>query len=472
MSPASRYEVLVRIATGGMASVFVGRLKTQIGTSRLVALKRPHPFILADRKLRRSVIEEARTASAIHHANVVSVVDVELVDDAPVLVLEYVEGATLSELMRRAVDLPDVAFAPIAMRILLDTARGLQAAHELGILHRDVTPQNVLVGIDGVARLSDFGIAKSAAQRAEPTATGSLKGKLGYLPPEYVTDRTFVVASDLFAFAVVAWEALTKRRLFGGGTEIDTLAKIIGLIRPTLDEVEPDLVAFEPTFARALDRDPTTRHGSIAELANELEAIAERSIGIASPSEVAAFVTRACGEQLAARRAVLEAAEPRPAEEMESLPLRAPTARDEIETASVTDQPITAPLASARSAPSAEPAIASAPPRRSRVGLLAALGVALVAIITVSFVVLRARATSTAAPSTDATSAPSSVASESATPPVVDPPSSVASPASSAAPVRAGARPRPGTRPPPTGAKPSSGPRVYPSHAPPNPYAP
>jgi eukaryotic-like serine/threonine-protein kinase len=473
LSAPSRYEVLVRIATGGMASVFVGRLKTQVGVSRLVALKRPHPFILADRKLRRSVIEEARTASAIHHANVVSVVDVELIDDAPILVLEYVEGATLSELVRRAADLPEVDFAPIAMRIILETARGLHAAHELGILHRDVTPQNVLVGIDGVSRLSDFGIAKSAAQRAEPTATGSLKGKLGYLAPEYVFDRSFVVASDLFSFAVVAWEALTKRRLFGGGSEVDTLAKIIALVRPPLDEVAPHLVPFEPALARALGREPTERHGSVAELASELEEIAEGSIGIASPAEVAAFVARACGEQLAARRAVLAAAEPRPAEEMEDLPLRAPNARDEIETASVSDPAAAAP-AIALPTPVA---INAMPTSRSRGPLVAAISAGVVVVGAIGFLAMRSRAT----PPPPTAQAPPAVAiapsaSASAGPP---PEETAVAPSSTAAPVpRANTRGRPATRPPApgaTGAKtPSTGsaPRAYPSHAPPNPYAP
>lgn len=467
MSAASRYEVLVRIATGGMASVFVGRLKAQLGVSRLVALKRPHPFILADPKLRKSVIEEARTASAIHHANVVAVVDVELVDDEPVLVLEYVEGATLSELVRGAEAIPEVAFAPIAMRILLDTARGLHAAHEMGVLHRDVTPQNVLVGVDGVGRLSDFGIAKSSG-RAEPTVTSSLKGKLGYLAPEYVASRAFVVESDLFSLAVVAWEALTKRRLFGGGNEVETLSKIVLLERPPLP---PELAAFEPVLARALAREPTDRPTSVAAFARELEAAATASIGIASQAEVGAFVSRACGAQLNERRAALAAATPRPAEEMEDLPLRAPTARDEIETASVTDPP--APReAAARPLPAPAPASPASPRVAPWVGLIA---LALIVLGVVAFVALRSSSpTAASAPAVASASASSAsndapVASAASAAPV-----ETAAPTAAAPPPRAnsrgvrGNRGVVGTKPAP----PAHGPAAFPSHAPPNPYAP
>lgn len=467
MSAPSRYEVLVRIATGGMASVFVGRLKAQLGVSRLVALKRPHPFILADAKLRKSVIEEARTASAIHHANVVAVVDVELVEGEPVLVLEYVEGATLSELIRGTLAMPDAAFAPIAMRIVLDTARGLHAAHALGVLHRDVTPQNVLVGVDGVARLSDFGIAKSFAPggRAEPTTTGSLKGKLGYLAPEYVASRTFVVASDLFSLAVVAWEALTTRRLFGGGTEVETLTKIIALDRPPLP---PELEAFEPVLARALAREPGDRPASIEAFANELEAAAKASIGVASQAEVAAFVVRACGDALRMRKAALEAATPRPAEEMEDLPLRAATARDEVETASVTDPLPHAPPPPASAAP---PAVAP-PVRKSRVPpvLIVATTIVAFAGVALVFVVMAMRAPKEAATPIAKASVESPVEAPSASP---APAESSPAPPAATAPIRAQSRAVRGNRAPTV--KPASsahGPGPFPSHAPPNPYAP
>lgn len=454
-----------------MASVFVGRLKAQLGVSRLVALKRPHPFILADPKLRKSVIEEARTASAIHHANVVAVVDVELVDDEPVLVLEYVEGATLAELVRGADTLPEVAFAPIAMRILLDTARGLHAAHEMGVLHRDVTPQNVLVGVDGVGRLSDFGIAKSSG-RAEPTVTSSLKGKLGYLAPEYVASRAFVVESDLFSLAVVAWEALTKRRLFGGGNEVETLSKIVRLERPPLPS---ELAAFEPVLARALAREPTDRPTSVAAFARELEAAATASFGIASQAEVGAFVTRACGAQLNDRRAALAAATPRPAEEMEDLPLRAPTARDEIETASVTDAPSPR-AAEARPLPAPSPSPSPASPAARRLAPIVGLvAVALIVLGVGAFVALRSSSpTATSTPPAASSSASSAsndapVASAASTAPV-----ETAAPAAAAPPPRANSRGVRGNRGV-AGTKPAAsahGPAAFPSHAPPNPYAP
>jgi eukaryotic-like serine/threonine-protein kinase len=170
----SRYEVLAKIATGGMATVHVARVRGAVGFSRLVAVKRPHPFVVADVDLRKQLEAEARVASLIHHPNVVSVLDVEEIDGELVLVMDYVEGCTLKALVDHAV----AAGTPstrVVVRVLLDVAAGLHAAHRLrdgqgtllGVVHRDVSPQNVLVGLDGAARLADFGTRRSR-RRAAP----------------------------------------------------------------------------------------------------------------------------------------------------------------------------------------------------------------------------------------------------------------------------------------------------------------
>src|SRR6185312_9976595 len=156
-SPQSRYEVLAKLAAGGMATVYVGRTRGALGFSRLVAIKRPHPFVVDNPSLVRQLESEARVSSLIHHTNVVSVLDVETIGGEVALVLDYVEGCTLRELFD-APFLAPVAADRVRLRIILDAARGLHAAHSLtdaagrplGIVHRDVSPQNMLVGLDGI----------------------------------------------------------------------------------------------------------------------------------------------------------------------------------------------------------------------------------------------------------------------------------------------------------------------------------
>ncbi len=309
----SRYERLGKIATGGMATVFVGRARGAVGFSRLVAIKKPHPFVSEDPALRKGLEYEARIASMIHHPHVVSVLDVELQGDDLSLILDYVDGGSLSDIMahtkRTGTRLP----AGVAIRIALDVASGLHAAHvlrgehgePLGIVHRDVSPQNVLVGLDGLARLTDFGIAK-AAEALEQTATNVMKGKIGYLPPEYIEARTFDVRSDEHALAVVAWEALTAQRLFRGANDLETMQHILerGPLPPSA--VHADLAPLDPVFARALARDPSDRFASVAAFAETLEDVARRYMRVASSREVAAVVEEAVGDTVRARRSSAE----------------------------------------------------------------------------------------------------------------------------------------------------------------------
>jgi eukaryotic-like serine/threonine-protein kinase len=311
----SRYEVLAKIATGGMATVFVGRARGAVGFSRLVAIKRPHPFVADDPLLRRSLEHEARIASMIHHPNVVSVLDVELRGDELTLVLDYVDGGTLSDLSRHASDTKVTIPTGVAVRIVLDVASGLHAAHvlcdssgaPLGVVHRDLSPQNVLVGQDGHSRLTDFGIAKIASE-IDHTATEVMKGKVGYMAPEYIEARTFDARSDQYALAVVAWEALAGRRLFRGANDVDTLRTILERGAPLLSEAAPDLAALDGVFGRALARDPSLRFESVAAFANELEDHARRHAKVATYGEVATVVEAAVGARLRQRRASIETA--------------------------------------------------------------------------------------------------------------------------------------------------------------------
>jgi hypothetical protein len=328
---SSRYEVLAKIASGGMATVFVGRVRGAVGFSRLVAVKRPHAFVSKDLEMKEGLEHEARIASMIHHPHVVSILDVELLGNELALILDYVEGGTLQDLVAHAMKHEAPLPIGVAVRIVLDTASGLHAAHvlrdsagtSLGIVHRDVSPQNILVGIDGQSRLTDFGIAKIANQ-CEQTASGILKGKLAYLPPEYVASRGFDPRSDEYALAVVAWEILAGRRMFAGLTDGEVLRQIVNGVAPALSAVRAELAPLDPVFARALARDPADRYESVAAFAEELEAraregarergreIATEQGWVASHGEVGTLVDSAVGAKVRQRRAAIEASLPLP----------------------------------------------------------------------------------------------------------------------------------------------------------------
>ena len=304
----SRYEPLLLLGTGGMASVHVGRLRGADGSSRLVALKRAHAHVKEDVSLANGMRNEARLASRLHHPNVVSVLDVEEDEGDLVLVLDYVEGCTLASLLAK---MPAPRGRPREMvRVILDIAAGLHAAHQatdedghlLGVVHRDVSPSNVLLGTDGVARVSDFGIAKAQFAERERTETGLLKGKASYMAPEYVLHQRASPASDLFSLGIVAWEALTGTRLFKGATEIDTLERIVSATVHPMAEHDRALAPLDPVVLRALSRLPEDRQTSVDELAAELAAVARRHDLLGSHHEVSALIEAVAGAALAERR--------------------------------------------------------------------------------------------------------------------------------------------------------------------------
>lgn len=312
LPPSSRYELLFKLASGGMASVYVGRLRGAGGFWRLVAIKKAHAHLVEDPTFRRMLVDEARLASKIHHPNVVGVLDVEQFQDHLLLVMDYVEGASLSDVLgaRGQAPLPP----RLAVRIALDACAGLRAAHELTdasgkplhIVHRDVSPQNLLVGVDGVARLADFGIAKSAQQGAT-TTTGALKGKLAYMAPEYVDGKPPDQRSDVFGLGVVIWEALANRRLFRGESEVDTLKRIVGSPAPLLSSVAPWIGAeLDPVLSAALAKDPEERFASAKALGNALEIAARKADLVGSAEDVGALVRTLFEGPLSERRRFIQ----------------------------------------------------------------------------------------------------------------------------------------------------------------------
>lgn len=296
-----------------MATVFVGKQVGAFGFQRLVALKRPHQHLVEDPRFAKTLLAEARLASRILHVNVVGIRDVVAEGGAIYLVMDYIEGASLREFIVEASKQGVRPPAAAAIRIVLDACAGLHAAHcltdergePLGVVHRDISPQNILVGSDGVSRVVDFGIAKCANSGEDSTTTGTLKGKFSYMAPEYIRGGKVDRRADVFSMAVVAWEALSGLRLFQAETHAESVFRVLNDKVPLLGELQPELATLDPVLARGLDRDPETRYATVEAFASELEAAARGVGGAGSPSDVARLVGILFGERLSARAAQL-----------------------------------------------------------------------------------------------------------------------------------------------------------------------
>ena len=304
------YEALLQLATGGMATVYVARQIGAGGFERLVVVKRVHPHLLANREFSDMFRDEARVAAMLHHPNVVAVTDVVESDGELFLVMEYIDSVAVSTLLKAAVDLEQRLPTSVVARVMVDALSGLHAAHEaidmrgnrLEIVHRDVSPQNVIVGVDGTSRLIDFGVAK-AEHRLTETRSGSVKGKSGYMSPEQARGQPIDRRADLFSAGIVLWEALCGARLFRGETDFETFHRIVeGPIPPPSSRAPSVTPRLDAVVLKALARDPAARFQTAAEFTEALEGACPH----APPREVAAIVKAYCGERVDGRRATLQ----------------------------------------------------------------------------------------------------------------------------------------------------------------------
>jgi serine/threonine protein kinase len=300
-----RYALYGEIAAGGMATVHYGRLTGPVGFSRTVAIKRLHAQFAKNPDFVSMFLDEARLAARIRHPNVVQTLDVVALEGELFLVMDYVQGESLHRLLRAARTKKQPIAPAIASAIVCGALHGLHAAHEatseqgepLGIVHRDVSPQNVLVGADGIPRVLDFGVAK-AEGRITTTRDGQVKGKLAYMAPEQLRRGTIDRRTDVFAAGIVLWESLTLRRLFHGDSEGNVVTSV-------LEEriVPPSAIAgglpegLDDVVLRALDRDQSKRFGTAREMALALEAV----VPFASPTRVGEWVEGLVGDLLASR---------------------------------------------------------------------------------------------------------------------------------------------------------------------------
>ena len=363
-----RYVLGPRLGSGGMATVTFGIASGALGFARPVAIKRIHATPHESSELRAAIRDEARIASRVRHPNVVSVLDVVEEGDEIGIVLEYIHGETLAALLRRCVAQSVALPLGVTLSIIVDILHGLHAAHAardergfaLDIVHRDVSPQNVLVGADGIARVLDFGIAK-AHNRFDVTRDGVVKGKLSYMAPEQLGGDVSP-ATDTYAAGLVLWEALAGRPPFAGVDNYAALmARVLaGVFDPPSKYCAQIPAAVDAIIAKALALNAQARFATAAEMAGALEATGL----LATRSAVAAIVNQLAREVLDARARVVALLE------------RGLPADD------------AAPVVALEKT-SAEPVMRDAPRRTGRHRLVPALAVLLLAAIPASFAAQR-----------------------------------------------------------------------------------
>ncbi len=307
-----RYRIYEPIAAGGMATVHFARLVGEVGFARTVAVKRLHPKRWGNSEMVASLVDEARLASRIQHPHVVPTLDVFVANAELFVVMEYVTGESFARLLRGYIERAEPVPTPLALGVVVGVLQGLHAAHEakselgkpLNIVHRDVSPQNVIVGIDGLPRVLDFGIAK-AADRLTSTTAGQIKGKIRYMAPEQSRGEKVSRATDVYAAGIVLWEALAGKRLYQSEADV-ARAVVYREEPPELSSVNP---AIDPRLSdavkRALAYDAVDRFQDAQSFANALEDAAE----IAPARRLAEWVRTVAAEALAERETKLAAIE-------------------------------------------------------------------------------------------------------------------------------------------------------------------
>lgn len=311
-----RCELFAEIAHGGMATVYLGRWLGAGGFAKTVAVKALHRQYARDPEFVRMFLDEARVVARVRHPNVMPTIDLVEDEGELFIVMDFVQGTTLAHLLRQMKRRRERMPIGIALRIITGVLQGLHAAHEatnergepMEIIHRDISPENVMVGIDGYARLIDFGIA-SALGRATTTKENQVKGKPSYLSPEQVLGDPLDRRTDVYSAAVVLWEALTGRRLFKGDNLGALTFQIVhGEVEAPSARRKDVSAAIDGVVMRGLARDRAERWASAEDMAEELERIG----GQASLREVGAWVREVAAERLERAERTLQAVEAAP----------------------------------------------------------------------------------------------------------------------------------------------------------------
>jgi len=307
------YRIVGSLATGGMAEIFLGRKLGAEGFARSVVIKRILPHLARDEGFVNMFLDEARITAGLRHPNVVSVEELQRDGDDLYMVMEYLAGESASALLRALVKEGRPLAPELAAYIVAEACAGLHAAHtlkdeagvELGVVHRDVSPQNVVVTYDGSVKVLDFGIAQ-ARQRLTKTETGMLKGKFDYMSPEQIQNEPLDRRSDVFALGVVLYEMLTARRLFRRGNPGATLSAVLSHRIAPPSELAPGVdPALDAVCLRALSRQRRTRYQSALDMRRELLAALPREDGRLPEERLRALMHELFAERVTAKQEML-----------------------------------------------------------------------------------------------------------------------------------------------------------------------
>jgi serine/threonine protein kinase len=331
-STASSYEILAKLAEGGMAEIFLARGASTGGVGRYVVLKRVLRERATDPHFLKMFLDEARLAAQLQHPNIAQVYDIGKLGDSYFFTMEYVHGETVRAILQRAAALKKPLPLASVLTIAAGSAAGLSHAHDrigidrrpLGIVHRDVSPSNLMVGYEGHVKLVDFGVAK-ATDRLQETRSGTVKGKISYMSPEQCRGRHVDRRSDLFSLGIVLWEMLTTERLFRKPSDFEIMAAIVEHPVPPPSSRRADVTPeFDAVVAKLLAKDPDDRFQTAEELVATLEDMAAKTSSVLSAASLGRVMRDLFGprpepwvefdEQELSGKAVTVTSEPIPAE--------------------------------------------------------------------------------------------------------------------------------------------------------------
>ncbi|MBI3184428.1 MAG: serine/threonine protein kinase [Myxococcales bacterium] len=332
-----RYQLLKKIASGGMGQIFLARAAGERGFEKLLVIKRILPHLLEDEEFFTMFFDEARVSARLNHPNIVQIFDLGEVEGSHFLAMEYVPGEDLRRLDKLLRSMEQSIPLGLACRIIADAAAGLDYAHKardsqgqpLGIVHRDVSPQNILVGFDGGVKLIDFGVAK-AAGRGQQTATGILKGKYAYMSPEQVDGLEIDHRSDIFALGIVFWEILTAKRLFKGESDLTTMRLVKDCSVPPPSRVSSELPpAIDEIILKALARNRDQRYPDAMAFRLAIEEFSLEQKQPSSSAHLVAFLRELYADRIAEEADVASMDQLQPDEQLDptGTPSRSSTMR-------------------------------------------------------------------------------------------------------------------------------------------------
>lgn len=322
--PFGKYRLLAPLATGGMAEIYLASHSSLGGFEKLIVIKCILPQLAKDPQFVQMMLDEARIAAILNHPNVVQVFDVGCVNDLYYIAMEYLSGESLGTILgacgRRNIELPPELVAGI----LMQSAEGLHHAHTLvsndgkalNIVHRDVSPQNIIVLYNGSVKVVDFGIAKAALSHTK-TRTGVVKGKIAYMSPEQVLGEELDGRSDLFSLGIVMWECLTSRRLFKENSEFSCMQAIVHGTTPSPIDIKPGIPPELANISRkALERDRARRYQNATEFRNALAGYLKNSSKPADTMAIGAWMQQMFVKRIDEKRRLIEGAMAQPSDEV------------------------------------------------------------------------------------------------------------------------------------------------------------